>query len=42
MAPVPDVVEAAVVTALRSGANVETVLGDGLEPVGGIGALLRF
>jgi peptide chain release factor subunit 1 len=42
MAPVPDVVEAAVTTALRSGANVETVLGDGLEPVGGIGALLRF
>jgi peptide chain release factor subunit 1 len=42
MAAVPDVVEAAVVTALRSGANVETVLGDGLEQVGGIGALLRF
>jgi peptide chain release factor subunit 1 len=42
MAPVPDVVEAAVAAALRSGADVETVLGDGLESVDGIGALLRF
>jgi peptide chain release factor subunit 1 len=42
MGPVPDVVDAAVATALRSGAVVETVLGDGLDPVGGIGALLRF
>jgi peptide subunit release factor 1 (eRF1) len=40
--PVPDVVEAAVVAALRGGARVETVLGDGLSALGGIGALLRF
>jgi hypothetical protein len=35
-------VEAAVATAYRSGARVETVLGDGLSELGGIGALLRF
>ncbi|MGH2637318.1 MAG: host attachment protein [Actinomycetota bacterium] len=40
--PVPDVVEAAVTTAFRNGSRVETILGDGLEPLGGIGALLRF
>jgi peptide chain release factor subunit 1 len=39
---VPDVVETAVATALRSGARVETVLGGGLEALGRIGALLRF
>ncbi len=39
---VPDVVEAAVILALRSGALVETVLGDGLDELEGIGALLRF
>ncbi|HEX6330679.1 MAG TPA: Vms1/Ankzf1 family peptidyl-tRNA hydrolase [Actinomycetota bacterium] len=42
MDPVPDVVESAVASAYRSGATVETVLGDGLEPLGGIGAILRF
>lgn len=40
--PVPDVVEAAVATALRSGSRVETVLDEGLDELGGIGALLRF
>jgi peptide subunit release factor 1 (eRF1) len=40
--PVPDVVDAAVNKALRTGANVETVLGNGLDELGGIGALLRF
>ena len=40
--PVPDVVEAAVAAALRGGARVETVLGEGLDGLGGIGALLRF
>lgn len=40
--PVSDVVEAAVATAFRSGARVETILGEGLERLGGIGALLRF
>ncbi|MGZ8626085.1 MAG: baeRF10 domain-containing protein [Actinomycetota bacterium] len=39
---VPDVVEAAVAAALRSGARVETVVGDGLAEMGRIGALLRF
>jgi peptide chain release factor subunit 1 len=39
---VPDVVESAVASAYRSGANVESVAGDGLEPFGGIGAILRF
>ncbi len=39
---VPDVVEAAVTTAVRSGSLVETVLGDGLDELEGIGALLRF
>ena len=41
-APVSDVVETAVTDALRTGARVETVLGDGLNERGGIGALLRF
>ncbi len=42
MTPVPDVVEAAVARALRSGARVETIVEDaGLRDVG-IGALLRF
>jgi peptide chain release factor subunit 1 len=40
--PVPDVVESAVASAYRSGASVESVVGDGLEPFGGIGAILRF
>jgi peptide chain release factor subunit 1 len=40
--PVPDVVEAAVAAALRSGARVETVIGEGLTEMGRIGALLRF
>jgi peptide subunit release factor 1 (eRF1) len=40
--PVPDVVEAAVILALRGGSLVETVLGDGLDELEGIGALLRF
>jgi len=40
--PVPDVVEAAVATAFRTGSRVETVVGDGLESLGGIGALLRY
>lgn len=39
---IPDVVETAVATALRSGARVETVIGNGLEALGRIGALLRF
>ncbi|HEX9124047.1 MAG TPA: Vms1/Ankzf1 family peptidyl-tRNA hydrolase [Actinomycetota bacterium] len=40
---VSDVVEAAVAEAFRQGCRVETVLDGGqLEPVGGIGALLRF
>ncbi len=39
---VPDVVEAAVAAALRTGARVETVTDDALEPHGGIGAVLRF
>jgi peptide chain release factor subunit 1 len=40
---VPDVVEAAVVQALRQGCRVETIVErDALAPVGGIGALLRF
>jgi peptide chain release factor subunit 1 len=42
MHEVPDVVEAAVAAALRSGARVETVLDGGLDELGGIGALLRF
>jgi peptide subunit release factor 1 (eRF1) len=42
MEPVPDVVDAAVTAALRNGSTVETVLGDGLDELGGIGALLRF
>lgn len=42
LSSIPDVVEAAVATAYRSGARVETVLGDGLSELGGIGALLRF
>ncbi|HSJ51437.1 MAG TPA: Vms1/Ankzf1 family peptidyl-tRNA hydrolase [Actinomycetota bacterium] len=40
--PVPDVVESAVASAYRSGASVESVVGDGLERFGGIGAILRF
>ena len=40
--PVPDVVDAAVATAFRTGSRVETILGDGLESLGGIGALLRY
>jgi peptide subunit release factor 1 (eRF1) len=40
--PVPDVVDAAVTAALRTGARVETVMGDGLDAMGGIGALLRY
>jgi peptide chain release factor subunit 1 len=40
---VPDVVEAAVIQALRQGARVETVAEDGaFAELGGIGALLRF
>lgn len=42
MHEVPDVVEAAVASAVRSGSRVETVLGDGLGPLGGVGAVLRF
>jgi peptide chain release factor subunit 1 len=40
--PLPDVVEAAVATAFRGGARVDTIVGGGLEQIGGIGALLRF
>ncbi len=40
---VPDVVEAAVAEAFRQGCRVETVVDGGeLEPLGGIGALLRY
>jgi peptide subunit release factor 1 (eRF1) len=39
---VADVVDAAVSTALRSGARVETIAGDGLRELGGIAAVLRF
>lgn len=40
---VPDVVEAAVAEAFRQGCRVETVVdGSDLEPLGGIGALLRY
>jgi peptide chain release factor subunit 1 len=40
---VPDVVELAVAEAFRQGCRVETVVdGSRLEPLGGIGALLRF
>jgi peptide chain release factor subunit 1 len=39
---VPDVVEAAVSQALRQGCRVETIIGDELSEVGGIGGLLRF
>jgi peptide chain release factor subunit 1 len=39
---VPDVVESAVVQALRQGCRVDTVVGDGLSELGGIGAFLRF
>ena len=39
---VPDVVEAAVAEAVRHGCRVDTVNGDGLSTLGGIGALLRF
>jgi peptide chain release factor subunit 1 len=42
MQPVPDVVETAVATALRTGSRVEVVLDGGLQELGGIGALLRF
>jgi peptide chain release factor subunit 1 len=43
LGPVPDVVEAAVAQAFRSGCAVEVVTRDGaLERVPGIGALLRF
>lgn len=41
--PVADVVELAVAEAVRQGCAVETVVdGNELEPVGGIGAMLRF
>jgi len=40
--PVPDVVEAAVARAIRSGCRVETVVSDAVSRLGGIGALLRF
>jgi peptide chain release factor subunit 1 len=39
---IPDVVDAAVAAALRTGSRVETVSGGGLDELGGIGALLRF
>jgi peptide chain release factor subunit 1 len=39
---VPDVVETAVATALRTGSRVEVVLDTGLQDLGGIGAVLRF
>lgn len=43
MEEVPDVVEAAVAQAFRTGCRVETVVGsDELAPFGGIGAVLRF
>jgi peptide chain release factor subunit 1 len=42
MDAVPDVVDAAVATALRTGSQVEVVLDAGLQDLGGIGALLRF
>jgi peptide subunit release factor 1 (eRF1) len=42
MQPVPDVVETAVATALRTGSRVEVVLDAGLQDLGGIGAVLRF
>ncbi|HEX2031124.1 MAG TPA: Vms1/Ankzf1 family peptidyl-tRNA hydrolase [Actinomycetota bacterium] len=40
--PSVDLLEEAVEVALRQGCRVETVAGDGLAEVGGIGALLRF
>ncbi|HZP91133.1 MAG TPA: Vms1/Ankzf1 family peptidyl-tRNA hydrolase [Actinomycetota bacterium] len=40
--PVPDVVEAAVASALRQGCRVETVVVDGLAASGGIGGFLRY
>jgi peptide chain release factor subunit 1 len=40
--PVADVVEVAVAQALRRGCRVDTVNGDGLAQLGGIGALLRY
>lgn len=42
MRELPDVVEAAVAAALRSGSRVETVLDSELDELGGIGAVLRF
>lgn len=43
MAEVPDVVEAAVAQALRLGCRVESVLdATELDPLGGVGAILRF
>ncbi len=43
LVPVPDVVEAAVVQALRQGCRVESVIDpEALGALGGIGALLRF
>jgi len=42
MKAVPDIVESAVVQALRQGSRVETVEDGGLSELGGIGGFLRF